>query len=71
MKLVGRISVVFEAANFIEAGAHQSALEELRDLFRQRYPQAELEISQRRQRRPGVLERAPQQPLDARRLARR
>lgn len=69
MKLVGRISVNFDAENFIEAGIHQKELERLAELFKAQYPQAELEISQRRSRKPMGLDRAPAPKLPLRRAA--
>jgi hypothetical protein len=51
MKLLGRISVSFDVETYVEAGDHQKALEDVLGKIRERYPNAALSITQRRQRR--------------------
>ena len=51
MKLSGQISVAFDVETFVEAGDHQRVLEEILGTVRERYPDAALSITQRRQRR--------------------
>jgi hypothetical protein len=51
-KLYGRISVVIDAENFIEAGDHQKTLESLLQIVREKYPEASLDLTQRRERKP-------------------
>jgi hypothetical protein len=51
MKLLGQISVSFDVETFVEAGDHQKVLEDVLVMVRERYPEAALSITQRRQRR--------------------
>jgi hypothetical protein len=51
LKLLGRISVSFDVETFVEAGDHQTALENVLATIRERYPNAALSITQRRERR--------------------
>jgi hypothetical protein len=51
MKLLGQISVSFDVETFVEAGDHQKVLEDVLGMVRERYPDAALSITQRRQRR--------------------
>jgi hypothetical protein len=51
LKLLGRISVSFDVESFIEAGDHQTVLESVLATVRERYPNAALSITQRRERR--------------------
>jgi len=55
MKLTGRISIDLEVESFIEAGQHEERLEALLALVRERYPQANLVLAERRGRRDFTL----------------
>jgi hypothetical protein len=52
MKLEGKIAVRVEVGDFAEAGDHQRTLEAFLQVVREQYPQATLEFTQRRERRP-------------------
>jgi len=51
LRLLGQISVSFDVETFVEAGNHQKVLEDVLATVRERYPNAALSITQRRQRR--------------------
>ncbi len=68
MRLRAQISLEFDVASFTDAGLHQRALERLLAGVRKRYPEAMLQITQRRERLDFGLERAQPEaaePLDA------
>ena len=63
MKLCGQISVVLNVGDYIEAAVHQKQLEDILQLVRDAYPDATLEMRERRERKAMPVTRA------ARRLA--
>lgn len=64
MRLRAQISLEFEVDSFTDAGAHQRALERVLAAVRKRYPEAMLNITQRRERLDFGLTRAAEaEPL--------
>ena len=56
MKLCGQISVELNVGDYIEAAVHQKQLEDILQLVRNAYPDATLEMRERRERKamPGT-----------------
>lgn len=50
MRLRAQISIDIEVSDFLEAATHQRRVEQLYDLVRHSYDQAQLDFRQRRQR---------------------
>jgi hypothetical protein len=59
MKLTGQISIELSVDDFVEAADHQKRLEELLGLVRRSYPEATLNMRERRERKPMALAAAP------------
>lgn len=57
MKLWGQISVELNVGDYVEAADHQKRLEEILRLVRDSYPEAQLAMRERRQRRPTPVVR--------------
>jgi hypothetical protein len=52
MRLRAQITVDFEAADFVEAAAHQKVIQRHLEQIQADYPNANLAIRERRERRP-------------------
>lgn len=57
MKLWGQISVELNVGDYVEAADHQKKLEDILRLVRASYPDAQLAMRERRQRRPTPVVR--------------
>lgn len=61
MRLTAEIHVEIEVGDFVEAADHQQRLESLLDAVRSAYPQARMDLRERRRRRPTITRRASRQ----------
>ncbi len=59
MKIQGQISVALTAADFVEAAEHQRRLEGLLRLVQEHYPDATLQVRERRERARVLRAPAP------------
>jgi hypothetical protein len=55
MKLCGQISIEFPAADYFSAAEHKRRLEDILDYIRSSYPEATLEVKERRERKALYL----------------
>lgn len=62
MMLCGQISIELVVDDFVEAADHQRRIEALMAAIRQTYPQARLNIRERRERRPLGLAAGARRP---------